>query len=145
MPTAMVSGSTRLEMKIGELARRSGFSIRTIRFYERRGLLAPAGRRPSGYRVYTDVEVRRLAFIREAKALGLTLAGIHPLVANHGAGTRDHLARALGERIRQATDQLETLTELRQELQRRRRALLRRTRSRREHGVCTCLESQRRK
>jgi DNA-binding transcriptional MerR regulator len=129
-------------MTIGEVARRSGFTIRTLRFYERRGLLAPAARRASGYRLYGETELHHLAFIRQAKALGLTLAGIHPLLTGeHGAvRTRDRLIQVLGERIRQTTDQLATLTDLRRELQRRRRALVRRTKGSRARGYCTCLE-----
>jgi MerR family mercuric resistance operon transcriptional regulator/MerR family gold-responsive transcriptional activator of gol and ges genes len=130
-------------MTIGEAARRSGFTVKALRFYERRGLLAPAARRASGYRIYTEVELRRLSFIRQAKALGLTIAGIQPLVTSlgrrDGAGTRAHLARVLGERIQQTTVQLETLAELRRELQRRRRALLRREPGRGTNGDCTCL------
>lgn len=80
---AMTSGSNGQPahlMTIGEIARRSGFSIRTLRFYERRGVLPPTARRPSGYRLYGDVELRRLAFIRQAKALGLTLEAIRELL-----------------------------------------------------------------
>jgi DNA-binding transcriptional MerR regulator len=130
-------------MTIGEAARRSGFTIRTLRFYERRGLLTPAARRASGYRIYTEVELHRLSFIRQAKALGLTLAGIQPLVTSvaqrNGGGTRAHLARVLSERIRQTTAQIETLTELRRELERRRRALRRRAPGGAANGPCTCL------
>src|SRR5687767_6589785 len=93
------SGQTRL-MTIGEVARRSGFTIRTLRFYERRGLVAPAARRASGYRLYGETELHQLAFIRQAKALGLTLAGIRPLIgamgSPGGAGPRDQLVRVLG-------------------------------------------------
>ena len=39
-------------MTIGEVARRSGFTVKALRYYERCGLLPPSGRRPSGYRVY---------------------------------------------------------------------------------------------
>jgi DNA-binding transcriptional MerR regulator len=145
MPSEM-SGATsepRL-MRIGEVARRSGFTIRTLRFYERRGLLAPAARRASGYRLYGEGELHQLQFIRQAKALGLTLAGIHPLLAGQrrGARTRARLVSVLGERIRQTTDQLAVLTDLRRELQRRRRALLRRSGARRARGYCTCLETE---
>ena len=144
MPAMTGSGTTHDAMKIGELADRSGFTVRAIRFYERRGLLTPAARRPSGYRIYTTLELHRLAFIRHAKALGLTLAAIHPLVSSfgqqNGVGTRRRLARVLDERIRQTADQLETLTALRAELRRRRRALVRRPRRRGACGVCTCLK-----
>jgi MerR family Zn(II)-responsive transcriptional regulator of zntA len=131
-------------MTIGEVSRRSGFTIRTLRFYERRGVLPPTARRPSGYRLYGDVDLRRLAFIRQAKALGLTLDAIRELVVaarqRNGAPTRDRLLRMLDERISQTTQQIETLTGLRKELHRRRRALRLRPRPNRERGYCTCLQ-----
>ncbi len=68
-------------MTIGEVARRVGVSVDTIRFYEKEGLLAPAWRRASGYREYDGEAVRRLRFIRRAKQLGFTLADIRELLA----------------------------------------------------------------
>jgi Zn(II)-responsive transcriptional regulator len=68
-------------MKIGELARRAAVGIDTIRYYEREGLLPKAQRLPSGYRVYDQQDVRRLRFVRRAKALGFTLPEIRELLA----------------------------------------------------------------
>ncbi len=68
-------------MKIGELAQRAEVSIDTVRYYERDGLLTPAGRQPSGYRVYGDTELKRMRFIRRAKALGFSLDEIRGLLA----------------------------------------------------------------
>jgi DNA-binding transcriptional MerR regulator len=66
--------------KIGELARRSGLSIKTIRYYERRGLLELPPRTASGYRLYGPEDVARLRFVQRAKLLGLTLEEIKELV-----------------------------------------------------------------
>lgn len=60
-------------LKIGELARLSGLSVETLRYYERRGLIPPPERLPSGYRVYSPATLERLTFIRRCKALGFTL------------------------------------------------------------------------
>jgi MerR family mercuric resistance operon transcriptional regulator len=60
-------------LKIGELAQRSGLSVETLRYYERRGLIPPPERLPSGYRIYPPATVQRLAFIRRCKTLGFTL------------------------------------------------------------------------
>ena len=68
------------ELGIGELAKRAGVGIDTVRYYERNGLLAPHSRLPSGYRRYRDLEVARLRFIRRAQALGFTLAEIRSLL-----------------------------------------------------------------
>ncbi len=139
------NGQSARLMTIGEAARRSGLTVRALRFYERRGLLVPA-RRASGYRLYGASDLDRLAFIRQAKALGLTLAAIRPLVtaaAHHdGAGTRTRLLRTFEERIRQTTEQLAMLTDLQNELLRRRRALARGAPGRRRRGFCTCLETR---
>jgi DNA-binding transcriptional MerR regulator len=67
-------------MKIGDVARLSGLPVKTIRYYERRGLLEPAARSESGYRVYGAEEVARLEFIKRAKLLGLTLEEVRELV-----------------------------------------------------------------
>ncbi len=66
---------------IGQLAKRSGVAIDTVRYYERNHLLAPAGRLASGYRRYGDSELKRLRFIRRAKALGFTLEDIRGLLS----------------------------------------------------------------
>lgn len=60
-------------MKIGELAQRSGVGIDTVRYYEREGLLPKAQRLASGYRTYQGADLKRLRFVRRAKALGFTL------------------------------------------------------------------------
>jgi MerR family mercuric resistance operon transcriptional regulator len=58
---------------IGELSRRTGVRIETIRFYEKSGILPRARRGPTGRRLYGPPEERRLAFIRRARALGFSL------------------------------------------------------------------------
>jgi MerR family transcriptional regulator, copper efflux regulator len=92
-------------LTIGEVAGRSGFTVKALRFYDRRGLLPPAGRRPSGYRLYSEADIHRLEFIRQAKALGLTLEAIRELVAAvsvpGNGSTRTRLLRVLDDRIAQ--------------------------------------------
>jgi len=67
-------------LKIGELANQTGLSIKTIRYYERRGLLEQPPRTEAGYRLYGPEEVARLRFVQRAKLLGLTLEEIRELV-----------------------------------------------------------------
>ena len=69
---------------IGQLAKHAAVGIDTIRYYERDGLLAPVARAPSGYRRYGEAELKRLRFIRRAKALGFTLDEIRELLALGG-------------------------------------------------------------
>ena len=68
-------------LSIGQLAQRSGVGVETVRFYERKGLLAEPDRRPSGYRQYDEAVVDRLRFIRRAKELGFTLNEINELLS----------------------------------------------------------------
>ncbi len=68
------------DFSIGELASRAGVAIDTIRYYERNDLLSPASRLPSGYRRYSETELKRLLFIRRAKGLGFTLPEIRELL-----------------------------------------------------------------
>ncbi len=65
---------------IGELARRAGVNVQTVRYYERRGLVLPTGRKRSGYRLYDQGALKRLRFIRHAKELGFTLEEIKELL-----------------------------------------------------------------
>lgn len=95
-------GSAARSMTIGEVARRSGFTIKALRFYERQGLLPPCGRTSSGYRLYGEADLHRLEFIRQAKALGLTLGAIRDLVVSaqtpRRGTTRSRLLQVLAER-----------------------------------------------
>ena len=68
-------------MLIGELARSSGVPPRTIRYYERLGVLAPALRTATGYRDYAEDALDGLAFVRACKSIGFTLHEIAELVA----------------------------------------------------------------
>lgn len=67
-------------MKIGNLAKRVGVGIDTVRYYEREGLLPQAQRRSSGYRLYDVKDIQRLRFIRRAKTLGFTLTEVRDLL-----------------------------------------------------------------
>jgi MerR family mercuric resistance operon transcriptional regulator len=68
-------------MKIGELAKRAKVNIDTIRYYERRQLLRLPDRTLSGYRNYSESDVKRLLFIVHAKELGFTLEEIKALLS----------------------------------------------------------------
>lgn len=68
-------------MKIGELASLAGVPVATIRYYERRGILAEPPRSDSGYRSYGSETAERLRFIKRAQELGFTLEEIKELLA----------------------------------------------------------------
>jgi MerR family copper efflux transcriptional regulator len=68
-------------LTIGELARRAGVGVETVRFYERQGLVPPPPRSGSGYRQYPQETVSRLRFIQRAKELGFSLREIEELIS----------------------------------------------------------------
>ncbi len=71
----------RESLTIGQLARRAGVGVETVRFYERRGLIEEPPRDPaSGYRRYPEGAVARIRFIRHAKDLGFSLKEIDELL-----------------------------------------------------------------
>lgn len=68
-------------MQIGDLSRQSGVNIETIRYYERVGVLPRPARLANGRRSYTNVDARRLGFVRHARELGFDLRAIRALLA----------------------------------------------------------------
>src|SRR3954466_6163029 len=66
---------------IGELARRTGLTVRTLRFYADNGLVAPAARSDAGYRLYDDAAAARAELVRTLRELGIDLPTIRRLLA----------------------------------------------------------------
>jgi DNA-binding transcriptional MerR regulator len=66
---------------IGQLARRSGISVRRIRFYSDRGLLPPTARSDAGYRVYSLIDLARLELIRTLREAGVSLEAIRKMLS----------------------------------------------------------------
>ena len=102
---------------IGQLARRAGVAIDTVRYYERNQLLDPAGRLESGYRRYGDSELRRLRFIRRAKALGFSLADIRALLSLSDERNVAKVKRAAEARLADVEQRLAELERIRNGLQ----------------------------
>lgn len=93
-------------MRIGELAARTGVSIRSLRYYEEQGLLSTS-RSVSGQRHYTDEEVGRVAFIQRLYAAGLSSRTIAELLPCVDAPSEQNSDAAL-ERMTQERDRLST-------------------------------------
>lgn len=68
-------------MKIGELAKRSGCSVQTIRYYEKEGLLSSAARSEGNFRLYNNVSQERLMFIKRCRNLNLSLGEVKEILA----------------------------------------------------------------
>ena len=107
-------------MRIGELARAAGLNPRTLRYYERIGLLAPSGRSAAGYRLYTARDGRRLAFIRRAQGLGLSLKAIAEILAIREAGAAPcrHVRALADAKVAELDRRIDELRQLRGELTR---------------------------
>ena len=106
-------------MKIGDLAARSGVTVKTLRFYEEMGLLPSAGRSPGGYRLFADDSLRRLDFIRRLKSLGLSLEEVGRCLAVHDAGRLpcEEVHRQLRRQIALVDERMGELKQLRRELE----------------------------
>ncbi len=89
------------ELRIGEVARRVGVSIDTLRYYERLKLLPRTRRSSGGFRLFMSEHIERVQFIKQAQDLGFSLEEIKGLVATGGADecreVRDLLQRKLTE------------------------------------------------
>lgn len=101
--------STSSTMHIGELAERTGLSLRTIRHYDDVGLLPATARSDGGFRIYSEDDFERLMVITQMKPLGFSLEEmaeiLDALAAPHGAGNRsgrlgEFLARAVNQRAK---------------------------------------------
>lgn len=83
-------------LQIGQVAERTGLSLRTIRFYEENGLVIPTARSEGGFRLYSENEIARLEVIKRMKPLGFSLEEMQELLSlladlDSGAGDRAHL------------------------------------------------------
>ena len=100
-------------MTIGKLAAAEGVSVETVRFYQRRGLLAEPPRRGAGYREYSEADRARLVFIRRARALGFTLSEIADLAGPAWAQSSDQIAAAAQAKVTAIDEQVRDLMRLR--------------------------------
>jgi MerR family copper efflux transcriptional regulator len=109
-------------LRIAEVARRSGFTPATIRYYEDIGLLPAPPRTPSGYRIYDAATLDRLAFIARAKRLGCTLQEVADLVVAWDGGrcgpVQDRLRTLLTAKRAEAQARVAELVALTADLQR---------------------------
>jgi len=108
-----------LHLKVGELAKRTGLTVRTLHHYDGIGLLKPSARSDAGYRLYTQADVARLHAIQALRHLGLSLTDVGGMLERGGEGLSDTIARqirALGHEIAQATELRERLQLLQERL-----------------------------
>jgi DNA-binding transcriptional MerR regulator len=100
-------------MTIGKLAAAEGVGVETVRFYQRRGLLATPERRGSTYREYSEADRARLVFIRRARDLGFTLGEIAELLRPAEAHSTDEIVVAAQAKLAAVDAQVRDLVQLR--------------------------------
>lgn len=102
-------------LRIGQLATETGFTPKTLRYYEDVGLLRPTQRAESGYRLYDDTAVERLRFVRRAQGVGLRLEDIRRIleISDEGRVPCEHVMEVVDRELTRIAEQLEKLHQFR--------------------------------
>jgi MerR family transcriptional regulator, copper efflux regulator len=118
--TASVATDLEQRLKIGEVSAISGLPVKTIRYYEEIGLLAPTVERSqAGYRLFRSHILNRLAFIKRSQALGLSLNEVQEILSVHDDGQLPcgEVKQHLQAKVSEINQQIEALQTLKAELQ----------------------------
>lgn len=105
-------------MRIGEVADAAGVTTKSLRYYERAGLLTEPARTPSGYRNYSDRVLDRVRFIRASQAAGLTLGEIREVISFRDRDEHpcSHVLDLIEGRAAELEHRIAELARLREEL-----------------------------
>ena len=102
-------------MKVGELAKQMGITVRTLQYYDKEGLLSPSAESEGGFRLYTDKDMVKLTQILTLKQLGIPLRDIKKRIVS--IDTPSDMATFLTEHETSIRKKIEDLTESLEELQ----------------------------
>lgn len=107
-----------MSLNIGETAAACGLPKKTVRYYADIGLVTPAARAPNGYRVYSPAEVRRLIFVRRARAFGFSVDECRELLGLYGDAGRSSadVKRVAEKRLEDLRAKMRDLEALQSEL-----------------------------
>lgn len=107
-----------MEIRIGDLAKRSGCEVVTIRYYEKEGLLPKPARSGGNFRLYGDAHIERLQFVRHCRSLDMTLNEIRALLGLRDNPTQDcgEVNALLDTHIQQVEVRVEALLRLKRHL-----------------------------
>ncbi len=106
------------ELRIGEVASRTGVSIDTLRYYEKRRLLGRSRRSSGGFRLFAPEAVERVRFIKQAQELGFSLAEIGGLLATGGADECRKVRDLLRTKLTELDERMESMRKFRHVLAR---------------------------
>ena len=110
-----------MSMTIGDLAAATGVKPRTIRFYEKKGLLPRPQRSESGYRLYAEEDIKLLHLIRSARSLGLSIRDVGELMAtaqHDSCGSfQGQVARLIVDKLEQVETNIREMEALKEDLQ----------------------------
>jgi len=95
-------------MKIGQLADKTGLSIQTIRFYERKALLAAPERTQSNYRSYSEEALKQLLFIKQCRALDMTIEEISLVLETETRANPDNSCESVNATIDKHIEDIES-------------------------------------
>lgn len=106
-------------LKIGQVSEQSDLPVKTIRFYEERGLIEAAKRTSGGFRLFEPSVLPRLSFIRRSQALGLSLNDIQDILGIADSGQRPckDVRHKFQEKIAEIDQRIQELTQLKGQLQ----------------------------
>lgn len=120
------------EFTIGGLAQAAGVGVETVRFYQRKGLIAEPPRPAGGVRRYVDADATRIRFIRAAAGLGFSLADVAELLRLEDGGSCAEVRHVAEHKLRAVEERLAAL----QRMQGTLRVLVRRCRATRGRVQC---------
>ncbi|MDN3454513.1 MULTISPECIES: Cd(II)/Pb(II)-responsive transcriptional regulator [unclassified Psychrobacter] len=107
-----------MPIKIGALAKRTGATVETIRYYEKEGLLPAPSRSEGNYRLYCDAHIERLQFVLHCRTLDMTLDEVRTLLQYWDDPDKDcgNVNTLLDEHIHAVEIRMQELTQLKQHL-----------------------------
>lgn len=105
-------------LTVGQLAKQTGLSAKSIRYYEQEKLIPKAGRSPSGYRLYNPKVIERLRFIQKAKAIGFHLDDIRRILelTDRGKPCCERVFEWSERRLHELDEQIRFLSELKKRI-----------------------------
>lgn len=132
-----------MEFKIGDLAKRTGCQVETVRFYEKEGLLPEPSRSEGNFRLYDEEHIERLRFIRHCRSLDMALNEIRALLKFHDAPENNcgEVNILLDEHIGHVASRIAELKSLERQLKNL-RSLCRSTQAAKDCGILQSLSGE---